>query len=152
MEVNLVVIREALPLEILENVNSDYLFDCYAQESKGSLIPTHKPDKELYLRLYETGALMVLGVFDQDKLVGFMSGITSIMPHYGEPATTIESIFVLKEYRGNNTGKKLIQKMEEICSTSVAMFISSPVNGVLGKYIGRLGYEETTRVFTKKLK
>jgi ribosomal protein S18 acetylase RimI-like enzyme len=136
--------------KIFEN---SHLFDNYYNEGKVSLVPDMNPSKDTYLQLESTGMFRSIGVFDGDKMVGFSMFYTSIMPHYSKLATTIESIYIEKEYRKYGTGKKLVDKITEISKESgaVNMFMSAPINSSLDLVASSFGFTATNTIYIKSL-
>ena len=131
----------------------DSLLQEYSDESKGVLVPVVKTDIVLYKTLEDLGILDLIVMYNDETIVGFISLMTTVMPHYSEKASTVESIFVLKEHRKFGTGKVLISKAESIAKDkdAKAMFMSAPKDGVLSKVIGTYGFTETNTVYTKKI-
>ena len=131
----------------------DSLLREYSDESRGALVPVVKTDIVLYKTLEDLGILDLIVVYDDEVIVGFISLMTTVMPHYSEKASTVESIFVLKEHRKFGTGKILVNKAESIAKSKSAkvMFMSAPKDGVLSKVVGTYGFTETNTTYTKKI-
>lgn len=148
-------IKEINVREILFADNSDYLFDKYAKESKNNgIVHNVKPDVDKYIMLEDAGALKCVGVFNNKKtLVGFLTMIISTMYHYSELCSTIESQFVLKDYRKYGTGKKMISLAENIAKNNGVrmMFMSAPKDSRLEIVSGVFGYKPISTFMMKEI-
>jgi GNAT superfamily N-acetyltransferase len=130
-----------------------HLFEAYANESKGSLVPEVNEDKKRYLELEDQCKLFSVGAFEGTEMVGFLVFFLHPMLHYNKIAATMESAFVLKEYRKFGTGAMLFKEAEQIATKlgAVNFFISAPKGGSLSKVACSFGYKETNITFTKSL-
>lgn len=130
-----------------------YLFEEYAEETKGALVPDVVPDKEKYLALEQAGVLHCVGVFDQVELVGFAVFYISEMLHYSENAATMESVFIQKKHRKFGTGAKLFAEVERLAREEecVNLFVSAPVKSALATVSKTMGFEPTNITYSKKL-
>lgn len=139
--------------DIYNASNREDLFTMYSNESKGKGLPNVNPDWDMYKTLESLGMLDTIGVYKDKLLVGFATVITNKMPHYSTYASTVESIFVLKEYRKYGAGKKLIEKVEEVVKKKGAkqLFLSAPYHGVLNRVAGSFGFNKTNVVYTRHL-
>ena len=140
-------------VKTIDVVDRDDLFKEYAKESKGKLTPDVNVNKEQYLKLEEAGLLDTIGLYDNDNLVGFISAYTYMMPHYTSLATSIESYFILKEYRKFGAGKKLLDKLVEIVNKkgSTMLFMSAGIGSNLDKVAKSFGFIATNIVYSKKI-
>ena len=146
-----------IPVEnILDDKDSQYLFDKYAEEAKHEDVQTNNtPDKAKYMSLQEMGMLDCVGVYYDKNLVGFIVALTMNMTHYNELHTTIESQFLLKEHRHNGVGIKMFRKLEHIVQAkgSRHLFMSAPIGSRLEKIATKLyGFKPTSTLFLKTLK
>lgn len=141
-------------LELLEDDNKADLIREYSEESKCDAVPDYFPDKVLYKTMDDNNMLDTIGAFDNGKLVGFIVSITYVLPKYSDLGTTVEYLFVLKEYRSGGTGLKLIKKIEQLAKErgSIAFFLSAPVDGSLDKIATRsLGLSKSHIIYSKSL-
>lgn len=106
-----------------------------------------------YELLEANGALFTLGAYQDDELIGFAIFLVTVIPHYGAPAATTESVYIEPANRKGRTGIKLIQEMEAWAKElgAVGIFLSSPVGGRLAGLAPWLGYRHTNQVFFKGL-
>ena len=135
-------------------LNRDSLLKAYADESQNMLTPIVSPDWDLYLHLEELGMMDFIKVINDDKtLVGFMTLITTVLPHYTEPATTIESFFVLEEYRGAGTAKKMMAMAEllAVARNAKNIMMSAPIGGTLARVSASFGFSATSIAYMKKI-
>ena len=140
--------------DVLNNENSSFLYEKYAEESKGDYLDVaNSPSVESYKTLEDLGMLTTIGAYNDGKLIGFLSLITAVMPHYGEKSSTIESFFVLKEFRKYGTAKRMMDLATNSAkeNNSVVMFMSAPIGSRLDSVAKYMGFKETNIVFTKKL-
>ena len=146
-------IRKIKIEEILYSPDGREMFLNYALDSKNSLTPDVNLDNDMYVKFEEVGALDCVGAYDGDKLVGFITGITSIIPHYSKPATTIESFYVVKQYRKGGTGKKLLEELTEFAKQrgSTNIFMTALIGSDLEKVAPYYGFTPTNIAYTKKL-
>lgn len=138
---------------ILEAINSSELFKTYFAEGTTSLLQEGIVNKEIYYKMSNMGKLDCYGVFNGTTLVGFIIASTSESPHYSKLVTTVMSFFVSKEFRRNGTAKQLIELVELDAKRrgSAAILIASPFNGILGKFITKLGYKANTILYGKAI-
>ncbi len=139
--------------DISEVLNSKNLLDEYASESAidGLPLPTAKVD--MYNNMEGAGALHTIGAFSDDILVGYITLLSPILPHYSVLVTVAESFFVAKEYRKNGAGLKLLREAEKYAKErgSPGLLVSAPSGGALAEVLSRMDYVETNRVFFRKI-
>lgn len=133
--------------------NLHELFKEYAQESATPELGTPDVQMQAYRQMEAAGALLLLGAYQGDKLVGFLVLIVSVVPHFGRCIASTESFFVTPPARGGGTGIKLLRAAEALAREvgAVAFFVSSPSNGRLVQAMPRMGYRETNRVYMRGL-
>ena len=67
----------------------------YAVESALEMCAdTAAPQWDAYQALLDQGALVVLGAFDADRLIGFLTVVVTVLPHFGVRMACTESYFV----------------------------------------------------------
>lgn len=136
---------------INEVLNSKNLLDEYASESgiDGLPLPTAKGD--MYNHMESTGSLHTIGAFLDEVLVGFITILTPILPHYSVLIAVTESFFVTKNNRKNGAGLKLLRTAEKYAKEkgSPGLVVSAPYGGSLAEVMSRIDYKETNRVFFK---
>lgn len=126
----------------------------YAEECGNDAIGTPQPQVDMYRELVESGRLVVLGAFNDDLLVGFVSIAFSVLPHYGKLVAATESMFVDKAYRSSGAGINLLRAAEDEAKYigAVALIVSANVGSQLAALLeAKKSYVETNRIFTKCL-
>ena len=135
-------IRECTVDEIFSNDNCGNLLALYANESAMFGMPPPKADYAYYKKLESLGFLGTAGAFSEGKIVGVIAVAVGSLPHYSQYVSTVESFFVIMEFRGKGTGKKLLSLAKELASRKgmPGLFVSSPIGGALEKV---LSYDPT---------
>lgn len=130
-----------------------YLLSAYAEECQISGLPPAQHQPDLYRAMEQTGALHFLGAYERLELIGFAAFLVTILPHYGKPVATTESLFVAPEFRSTGAGIKLIRTMEReaVALGAIGLLISAPTGGQLEQVMPGLRYRHTNQVFFKAL-
>ena len=146
-------IRHCAATELLDAPNRHELWSEYALESSFDGLPSPDVQIETYRALEQAGVLQLIGAFEVTKLVGFVSIIANVLPHYGILMAITESFFVSAEYRKTGAGLRLLRAAERHARDIKApgLLVSSPFGGRLAEVLAHVGYAETNRVFFKKL-
>lgn len=149
-----ITIHTATVEEYLQADNLDALYADYAAE--GSIPGLGKPNPQMdsYRQMEAAGLLHTLvAKNDQGTMVGFLSFLVSLLPHYGQVVATTESYFVDPGYRSGGLGIKLLKAAEARAQElgAVGMFVSAPAGGRLSKIMPRTGYAPSNEVFFKVL-
>lgn len=137
--------------EIFEAPNSPTLFKEYAAEC---MVDDYAPQRNMYEAMSKSEILHCFGCHIADELIGFISIITSVMPHNGKKLSTIESVFVTSTQRDSGAGEALLLEAERFSkeSGSVALTCSPRIGSRLEKVLmRRSGYNPTHTIFTKWL-
>jgi GNAT superfamily N-acetyltransferase len=125
----------------------------YAAESAIDGLPPPAAKMETYRQLERAGMLHAFGANLGDTLVGFITVLAPVLPHYGVPVAVSESFFVAQAHRSTGAGLRLLRAAEGKARTlgSPGLLVSAPFEGALFKVLPRVGYVETNRVFFKKV-
>jgi len=125
----------------------------YAAESRIDGLPEPMAKWDTYQHLEAAGALHVFGAAVEGALVGFISVLAPILPHYGAVVAVCESFFVAREWRHTGAGLGLLKAAEDKAREigSPGLLVCAPFEGDLFKVLPRRGYAETNRVFFKKV-
>ena len=102
----MVEIRPVSYADILDAPNAEELIRSYASECS---VPNAEPQPEIYAAMESAGALKCFGAYVDDRLVGFVSVLTAIVPHDGHRVAVQESLFVSPAYRRTGAGQKLLE-------------------------------------------
>lgn len=147
------MIKETKMETILDSPNSNSLFKNYFSEGSRGLLPKPNVCKEIFYKMEQAGLTDCFGVFDGDKIVGFIISSTTIMPHYSCLGTTIMSIYIDKNHRKFGTARTLIKLVEARARAkgSEAVMLSSPIDSKFGKFSTSLGYRKLNEFYGKAL-
>jgi len=129
------------------------LFIEYSSEGKIEIVDDQLPDYEMYYVMEESGALTVIGSYEEDVLVGFIIMIVTKMPHYSSISATFDSFFIHKDYRDHGRGRDLVKYSESIAvdqGASISMMYA-PKDSRLSKAARLFGYKDTNTIYTKEL-
>jgi GNAT superfamily N-acetyltransferase len=146
-----VIIKPCTIAEIEQAKNIAALLDEYGVECSISGLPHPTAQMKMYYTLEAAGALYTFGAFQDSTLIGFVTVLSHVMPHYGVSASTTESFFVAKAHRKTGAGQKLRQAAEQYAKNrgSSGLLISTPHGGQLAKVLPGVGYRQTNAVFFK---
>jgi len=147
IELRLCSVRDVLAPE------NKVLIDEYSAESSIKGMPSTDAQLQTYQLLEDAGTLQVIGAFSGTKLVGYVTVIVSVVPHYNRGVGITESFFVAKSYRGTGAGIRLLRAAEKyvVDRGAVGMLVSAPYGGSLSKVLPRTGYAHTNEVFFRRL-
>ena len=147
-----ITIRHCKASELLDAPNRHELWDEYASESSIKGLPKPVVQLDMYRKLEEAEVLRLIGAFADGVLIGFVSVLTSVVPHYGVVIAITESFFVAKAYRKSGAGWRLLLEAESYAKevNSPGLLISAPFGGRLAEVLPKAGYAETNRVFFKR--
>ena len=128
------------------------LIEEYASESSIQGMPHPAARLSTYQRLERSGAFICFGAYENNILVGFITVLLSVLPHYEVSAATVESVFVSAAHRKSGHGARLIRQAEQHarkCKAS-GLLICAPAGGKLTKVLARAkSYRQTNHVFFK---
>ncbi len=143
------VIRKTTILELETLPNIQALLSEYASESAIKGLPSPVAKVDLYKTLEVSGALYTLGAFLDDLIIGYITILAPVLPHYSALVAVAESFFVAKEYRKTGAGLKLLREAESYAKEigSPGLLVSAPFGGDLAEVLPNVGYTETNRVF-----
>ena len=98
------------------------------------------------------GLLKVISAHEDDKLVGLIALLTTVIPHYNAPVSHVESFYVFPEFRKGGTAIKLFTEAEKMARSlgSSGMFASSAIGSRMESFIEHhAGFRESHRSFFK---
>jgi GNAT superfamily N-acetyltransferase len=125
----------------------------YADEAAIDGLPAPASRIETYRHLEQVGALHTISAVRDGRLVGFITLVAPVMPHYSVPLAVSESFFVARADRCGGAGLKLLRAAEDKARAlgSPGLLVSAPYRGDLFRVLPRVGYRETNRAFFKKV-
>ncbi|HVW77449.1 MAG TPA: GNAT family N-acetyltransferase [Alloacidobacterium sp.] len=146
-------IEQVSVIDIFQSSEAPELFAEYAAECSIPLIGEIHPQPAIYEAMENTGMLKCFGVFSDEKLVGFATVFTTILPHYDKKTATLESLFVKAKKRSGGLGQKLIEHIEQSAKEAgcVAILYSAPAGGKLERLLSRKKYVCTNTVYCRSL-
>lgn len=125
----------------------------YADECANKDLPEPSAKLDTYAFLQSQGGLHLWCAFLGEELIGYISVIVPVMPHYSAVVAFSESFFVAKKHRKTGAGLKLLRTAEEHAKQagSQGLLVSAPFGGDLAEVLPNVGYREANRVFFKGL-
>ena len=129
------------------------LLEAYAAESSLGVMPAFNPNWELYHHLEKAECLYAAGAYVDDQMVGFSSMLITQNPHYSVNVATVESLFVMPEFRDNGLGLKLIYDLRRVAKKrgAAVLFASAPTQSQLAQVFHSMGWQHTNEVFARGL-
>lgn len=147
-------IRKSSISELRDAPNIIELLDEYADESANNDMPRPNARAEAYLSLESTGMLHTFLAEKDRNIIGFITLLVTVMPHYGVPMAVTESFFVQKEHRKSGAGLRLLGSAEEYAESvgAFGMLISAPYDGVLSQVLSHsTEYSATNIIYFRRL-
>ena len=147
------MIRACSVADIMGDPLFPTLVEEYAAESAIAGLPPPNARMQTYLHLEALGMLHAFGAIHGNTLVGFISLLAPVLPHYGLTIAVCESFFVASAYRYTGAGLRLLKAAEDKTKElgSPGLLVSAPYAGALFEVLPRCGYTETSRVFFKQV-
>lgn len=147
------IIRKCTISELESASNILELLEEYSAESSIKGLPHPSAKVEAYKYMESNGTLYAIGAFLNDILIGYITVLSPVLPHYSAIVAVAESFFVAKEHRKTGAGLKLLHEAEKYAKEvgSPGLLVSAPFGGNLAEVLPHIGYEETNRVFFRNL-
>ncbi len=149
-------IRQCGIAEVLTNTEllKEYIDEAALNEfeTTANILPNLNPNADMYIHMENVGVLHTMGAFIDDLLVGFITILSPVMPHYSSVLAIMESFFVSKEFRSSGAGLKLLYEAEKHARDrcSPGLLISAPLGKTLEGILPRCGYKEVYTTFFKR--
>jgi predicted acetyltransferase len=112
-------------------------------------------DIDMYYKIERSGSFHVWSARLDNTMIGFISVIVNIFPHYSLLLSSTESYFVGAQYRYTGAGNKLKAVAEDFLEKMDAegIIITAPKDGPLIKVLANSDeYKEMGKVFFKRFK
>src|SRR4051812_31960886 len=91
------------------------LLEAYARECANTGLPPYSPHRETYTLIEAAGALHMLAAFSgEGRMLGFLTLLVSLNPHYSVLLAVTESWFVAPEHRPTGAGLALYRAAKEL--------------------------------------
>ena len=109
-------------------------------------------NRDLYDALYAQGALVCVGAFDGDRLVGYASAFVSAHPHYALTAAQHDALFIHPDHRTPRLALRMLECVESECKARGAVLIAwhAKHNSAFARLIAARAKPEET-VYIKEL-
>lgn len=139
----------------IENApNATELLLEYADECGTPEIGTPRIQPEIYRAMEANGVLAVICAHKEERLIGFINLVVSVLPHYGVVTAATESFFVEKSERTSGAGMMLLKEAEKVAKDigAATLLVSARTGSELAMLLdSKKSYRETNRIFTKCL-
>lgn len=148
-------VREITLDEVIEKSQSMFLD--HMDETEPEFIESGlklNPDYDTYYALHKAGALFVLGVFFEDKLVGYSISICSVHLHYKDIYICANDLlYIDPEFRRSKLGLRLIIETELTAKKRGAsqMIWSAKPSSTLARLMESKGYRLHDLIFLKEM-
>lgn len=95
----------------------------------------------------------VFSAVKDHELIGFITVVAPVLPHYSVPVAVVESFFVAAAHRYGGPGLRLLVSAEKQATEvgSPGLLVCAPFRGRLHELLPKCGYVETNRIFFKKV-
>lgn len=126
----------------------------YAAECSLPELGECEPQRDLYAAMEASGGLQCFGVYEDDSLVGFVTALIYVLPHYGRKIATTESIFLAKSHRTGHAGLGMLRFVEEHAKKNgcTAVLYTAPEGSRFSSLLEiRPDYRHSNNVFVKAL-
>lgn len=149
--------HEILPIRYSDVLNAPNAAELLAEYSAECSIPEIgpvNPQPQIYAALEANGAVQIFGAYMHGVLRGFASVLVTVLPHYGQTAATVESLFVSAPFRRYSLGTYLTHAIEDYARERGAKVIlySAPTDSKLEKMLSlHKVYRRTNSVFCRPL-
>lgn len=147
-------VREVTIDQLLAHPEFGDLIQEYAEESSIEGMPHPIYKLEAYRGYEELGLIHIFEAVRDGALVGFITVIAPVLPHYSLPVAVVESFFVGSKNRAGGPGLRLLAAAEQQALEvgSPGLLVSAPFRGRLHELLPKCGYAETNRIFFKRVK
>ena len=140
-----------------KTLHSDPHFGVLAEEYKRSsthILPDPSGQESMYLQMEQAGLLTIMAAYEEDRLIGFLSMLVSVLPHYGVQVGATESYFVAEKYRATGAGLRLLTPAERAAEAqgATAMLVSAPIGSRLDTVLSnKTSYDPINTIYARRL-
>lgn len=140
-----------------KTLHTDPHFGVLAEEYKRSsthILPDPSGQESMYLQMEQSGVLTIMAAYEEDRLIGFLSMLVSVLPHYGVQVGATESYFVAEKYRATGAGLRLLKDAEKAAEAqgATAMLVSAPIGSRLDTVLSnKTSYEPVNTIYVRTL-
>ena len=147
-----VVVREITIDEAASDPCFAGLLDGYANESALPELPRPNYQIDLYQKMESAGLFFAFAAYKGREMIGFVSLVATVLPHYGVFVASTESLYVAPLHRRGGPGRELLRRAEAkaIEIGSIGLFVNAQIGGRLDRVMSRSGYRESHRMYFKR--
>lgn len=147
------MIQEVSIFDILGAREFPALLEEYGREAAIDGMPAPKAKLESYTAYADSGMLHAFSAMRDGEMVGFITVLAPILPHYSCAVAVAESFFVAEAHRRGGAGLRLLEAAEVRAAEvgSPGLLVCTPFGGRLFEILPHRGYVETNRVFFKRV-
>lgn len=149
------MIRAVSYSAILDATNSKELMAEYSAECSLPELGSPNPQRELYELLEKSGGFQAFGVYEGNTLVGFVSLLIYVLPHYGKKIAASESLFLGSGYRKKGVaGLYLLDFIYDYAKENKchSLMLSAPLGSKFDKLMTIFdNYRHTNNVYLRTL-
>ena len=143
------IVVSSIP-ELLAAPNLQEMMDAYAAEAALEGMPEPKANLDAYRAMDKWGLMHTLCAMVDGKIIGFILVLVNELPHYSALLASIESYFVLAQYRQSGAGIMLLKSAETHAfeKNAAGFMVSAACGGTLDKMMMRsMIYRKTHNVY-----
>lgn len=146
-------IKQVTAAELSGDPRFAELIEEYADESAIAGMPRPNCQLGMYRHLEMIGQFHMLAAYVEGELIGFLTIVVSVLPHYGKRVATTESYFVTQSHRKGGPGLDLLRAAEWLAKAlgAVGILVSAPHGGKLARVMPKARYKHTNEIFFKEL-
>lgn len=131
---------EPIPIKkLFEHPQFDEVVADYCNESGNPDLGSAMPTLEWYQRMEDAGLFQCCAAFDADRLVGIVTVVVTLYPHFGKLVGSVESIWLHKDYRKGVAGLRLINEAKRVAKDM----------GAVGVYFGARDGSRLARLYER---
>jgi GNAT superfamily N-acetyltransferase len=113
-------------------------------------IPEFTPGEvqgDAYRAMEAAGVLHCFEVRAEGALVGFLTILLHVLPHFGVRTAIVESVYVDPDHRG--AGLSVVREAKAFATqhNTRGLLMSAPAGGALARLLPRLGFRHTNETF-----
>jgi GNAT superfamily N-acetyltransferase len=127
----------------------------YAAECSIPEIGVPCPQDEMYAAMESAGGLRMFAIYEGANIVGFISLLMYVLPHYGQKVCTTESIFLAAAHRHMGMGAKMLNFIESFAKEQGCKVVlyTAPTGSRFARLLSlnRRRYRRTNSVFCRSL-
>lgn len=148
----LAIVRTTIE-DIMKYSNLDAMVKECHEEAGLKGLPEGKLHCPTYAALDKALALTCAKATYNDKLIGYVTVLVFMSPHYSVQLAQIETIYVLKDYRFTRAGIKLMQEAKNIAKEHQVpgLMCNALIGSTLSKLLKAEDYEPTHIVYFMRL-